>query len=375
MKEFDEFDIIEDSDDKSVDLMPYVRKALKSWKTIFLWACIGGVLGVIFCLSTPRRYTSEAVIAPELVTRATAGGLSSLASLAGINMNNMALSDAMHPDMYPEIIHSTDFTVKLLDMPVEVETKDSLVHTDLYDYVLNYTKRPWWGTVIGLPFKALGGIVKLLTGKEPEEEEGHDCIDPLRLTKEQAGVIKYLSKSVRATVERKTYVLTLEITLQDPVIAAQLANEVIDNLRDFIVTYRTEKSRENADYYKKIYEETKQEYLNAQRAYAYYMDTHQGITSKSTMVMQQQLQNEAQLRYQMYSQTAQNLLNAEAKVQQEAPVLVVIQPGRAPIHGKPSRVKTTLVWFLLGGIFGTSWVLFLRDRKKGKEEEEEPKAE
>ena len=74
------------------------------------------------------------------------------------------------------------------------------------------------------------------------------------------------------------------------------------------------------------------------------------------MVQQQQLQNEVQLRYQMYSQTAQNLMNAQAKVQQEAPVLVVIQPGIAPQRGKPSKTKLVLLWLVIGALAGVVFV-------------------
>ena len=66
----------------------------------------------------------------------------------------------------------------------------------------------------------------------------------------------------------------------------------------------------------------------------------------------QHLQNEAQLKYQMYNQTAQNLLAARAKLQQEAPVLVVLQSGWAPVNGKPSKVKLTVAWFILGAVIG-----------------------
>ena len=375
MKEIDEYDVYtEGMDEQSIDLMPYVRKALKGWKKILLWAFIGAAFGAVIGLSTPRKYTTKAVVAPELVTRATTGGLSSLASLAGINMNTMALTGAMHPDMYPEIIKSTNFNLKLFDMPVTVETKDSLVHTDLYDYMVNYRKLPWWGVILGLPFRASSLIKSVFSAKKEVEEEGHAHVDSLRLTRQQEMVVKSLSKSIQASVEKRSYVLSLRVTMQDPVISAQLANAVIDNLRDFVVTYRTEKSRENVDYYQKIYNQTRDDYLSAQRAYAYYVDSHQGISSKATLVHQQHLQNEAQLRYSMYSQTAQNLLNAEAKVQQEAPVLVVIQPGVAPRIGQPSRVKLVIIWFILGALLGTVWVsfgkgLFEAKRKELNEEE------
>jgi uncharacterized protein involved in exopolysaccharide biosynthesis len=92
-----------------------------------------------------------------------------------------------------------------------------------------------------------------------------------------------------------------------------------------------------------------------------------GVVSQSSKVQLQHLQNEAQLKYQMYNQTAQNLLAARAKVLQEAPVLVVIQPGIAPHNGKPSKVRLTIVWFVIGALLGAAWIVW-KDQRSGKPE-------
>ena len=366
MKEFDELEEFDDEREQSIDLMPYIRVLLQNWKKIALCAVLGGLLGVVIGVSTPRKYTTKAVVAPELATRSTLGsGLNSLASLAGVNMNSLALTDAMHPDLYPEVIRSTNMYISLFDMPVTVETKDSTVHTDLYDYMLKYVKHPWWGTVFGLPRMAVEGAKKVFKKEGEIEEEGHAHVDSVRLTKQQERVVRALSKCIKASVEKKTYVLSIQVTMQDPVIAANLANRIIDNLKDFVVSYRTEKSRENVDYYQKVYDRVRDEYIAAQKAYAYYSDAHQGMMTRSSKIYEQQLQNEAQLRYQMYNQTAQNLLTAEAKVQQEAPVLVIVQPGMAPNIGKPSWAKIAFLWFVLGGFLGGAWVIW---KGKGKPE-------
>ena len=355
------------------DFWKFIQDAIRDWKMILIWALIGAAFGVMIGLSTPRTYVSEAVVAPEIMTRSTLGGISSLASLAGINTNTMALTDAMHPDMYPEIIHSSNFFLDLFDMPVTVETKDSLVHTDLYDYMAHYNKAPWWGYVLGAPKIALNLVKSLFIKKaETEEAEGYAVVDSLRLTKQQEGVIKSLSKSVNANVNKRTYVLSLKVKTQDPVISAQLANATVENLQKFVTTYRTEKARENVDYFQKIYDETKANYLSAQRALTYYLDTHQGNVTRSSQAYAAQLQNEANLRYQMYNQTAQNLLTAQAKVQQEAPVLVVIQPGIAPHIGQPSRVRIVILWFLIGVALRVGWKAFGFDKIFKKKEKEIP---
>lgn len=354
MKQYDDFDDFDDfgPEREPVDIQPYIRLALKSWKKVFLWAFVGALFGIMIGFSTPKTYTSKTVVAPELATRNTlSGGLSSLSSLAGINMNTLALTDAMHPDLYPEVIRSANMCIALFDMPVEVETKDSLVHTDLYDYMVNYNKAPWWAYVFGLPRMGIewvkGWFAKV---DEADEAEGHAAIDSLCLTREQERVITALQKSISAAVEKRTYVLSVKVTMQDRVIAARVANMVIEKLKEFVIAYRSEKAKENVEYYQKLYEERRKEYVSAQRAYAYYSDSHQGTSSRSTRIYEQQLQNEAQLHFQMFNQTAQNLIAAEAKAQQEAPVLVVIQQAYAPRKGKPSKVKLAMLWFVLGAL-------------------------
>lgn len=360
-KEYDDFDDVGPGQ-TSLDMKPYFMLVLKKWKQILFWALCGAVLGIIIGFSTPKTYTATAVVAPELATRSTlSSGLNSLASLAGVNINSMAITDAMHPDLYPVVIRSSTFYIDLFDEPVSFIRADTLVTTDLYDYMAHYTKAPWYGYVLGLPRMGINWVKGWFAKKDAfEDAEGHDYVDSLRLTREQARVVKALSKSVKATVEKKTYVLSINATLQDPVLAAQLANAVVNHLRQFVVNYRSEKAMENVAYYERIYDETHADYLAAQRAYAYYVDSHMGSTSQSSQVQRQHLQNEAQVRYQIYYSTAQNLLAARAKVQQESPVLVVVQRAMAPFIGKPSKVKLAILWFLLGAVICIGWIWWMK---------------
>lgn len=357
-----------DSQQESIDFGKYFHLLLGNWKKILLWAFIGALFGIMIGFSKPKEFVSNAVVAPELVTRGSSSGLSSLASLAGFNMNTLAMTDAMHPDLYPEIIKSQNFMIDLFDMPVTVETRDSLVHTDLYDYMLNYTKSPWWGVIFGFPHVAMDWVKGLFVKEDPiDDAEGHENVSRVRLTKEQERVAIALTKSVAATVEKKTYVLKIKVKMQDRVIAAQVANQIIENLKAFVIAYRAEKAKESVDYYKEVEDETLAEYLKAQREYSRYVDSHKGFVMQSSMIEEQRLQNIASLKFQMYNQTAQNLLMARAKVQLEAPVLVVIQPGMAPHKGSPSKVKLAMLWFVLGAMACVAWLLFTQ-QNAGKDD-------
>ena len=369
--EFDEFDVISpQSQSQPIDLKPYFQVIVKNWKKILVWAVCGCVIGIIIGFSKPKTFTSTAVAAPELATRSTlSSGLNSLASLAGVNMNSLAITDAMHPDLYPVVISSRDFCIGLFDVPVSFTHADTLVQTDLYDYVLNYTKVPWYGYVLSFPGIALGTVKGWFEKDAEEELEGYSTIDPLQLTKQQEAVVKAISKSISAGVEKKTYVLSVQATFQDRMVAAQVANAVVDHLRSFVVKYRCDKAMDNVDYYEKLAEQTHEEYMQAQRAYAKYLDSNRGEQTSSAQVQRQLLQNEAQLKYQIYNSAAQNLLSARAKVQQEAPVLVVVQSAMAPKNGSPSKKKLALIWFIIGAALCYVWLIWKKEPTNEEEKQ------
>ena len=329
-------------------------KAIKSsWKTILLWACISAVIGVLIGFSIPKTYTSKAIIAPELTTRTTSG-LSSLANLAGINVSSMAVTDAMHTDLYPIIMNSTPFISGLFDMPVEIERHGETINTDLYDYLLNHNRAPWWDAVISLPGKGIDAV-KNLFSKEPEEEPGYENMDQTILTKEQSGIIKAIQQNTEVVINKKTYSVSISVKMQDAKVAADLANEMAAQLEQFVQQYRTEKARHNLDYYISLQKEAQEQYYAAQKAYARYLDKNQGVVLKSALVEKERLQNEANLQYQVYNQLSQQVQTGKAKVEEESPVLVVIQPGVKSYYGSPSKKKLCILFFFLGAILAAGW--------------------
>lgn len=80
-----------------------------------------GLVGLIWAFSVPNQYTAQVVLMPELSTKNVAGlgGLGSLAGLAGINLDNLTVgTDALRPDLYPNIVQSVPFVLYLLQQPV-----------------------------------------------------------------------------------------------------------------------------------------------------------------------------------------------------------------------------------------------------------------
>ncbi|MBP9998115.1 MAG: chain-length determining protein [Bacteroidales bacterium] len=345
--------------ESEIDIMEYVVKLLKNWKFILKWGCVALVVGITLVFDLPKSYTSQAMLAPEVSQRNTYTSMSAMAAMAGVNINNAIKTDAMYPDLYPEIVVSSPFLVELFSIPVSFTRKKELIETDLYTYLKEYGKSPWWKYVTGLPMKAIGWGIKLFTPKNEEEEvEGYATIDPSCLTKEQSRIAKALSKSIIVNVDKKTFLTTVDVTFQDPKVAKVVCEEVVSRLQKYVVHYRTEKARVDVKYFEKLAEEAQENYYEKQQRYAKYVDSNQGLSLHSVRIEQERLQNETSLAFSLYNQTSQQLQLAKAKVQQETPVCLVVQPASVPLKGSPSKAKSLLMIIFAGVAIACAWVLF-----------------
>ncbi|MCM1151826.1 MAG: Wzz/FepE/Etk N-terminal domain-containing protein [Alistipes sp.] len=357
------------ADGEEIDVLELVRKVWAERRLVMRWCGIAAVVAVIVAFSIPKEYTATAVLAPETSSNKNSlGGLGALASMAGINMGNMADADAVNPDLYPDVVESVPFVIELF--PVGVETVRGDLKTDLFDYLKHRTRRPWWGVVASAPFKALGWGMSLFRGKKPESDGTN--VDPFRLTEDEDRIVEELGRRVAVTVDKKTSLVTLSVTMQDPLIAATVADTVMRNLQTYVTDYRTNKARNDLKFTQQLYDESQRDYYSAQQRYARYMDANQNIVRRSVRTEQERLQNEVNLTYSVYNQMAQQLQLARAKVQESTPVYAVVKPATVPLRAaKPSKPLILAGFVFLAFAAAAGWILFgreLRDRFREKKE-------
>ena len=86
---------------------------------------------------------------------------------------------------------------------------------------------------------------------------------------------------------------------------------------------------------------------------------NQNIALRSVQTRQERLQNEMNLAYNLYNQTAQQLQLAKAKVQENTPVYTVVQAATVPLQAsKPSKVMILVGMVFLAAVGAVGWILF-----------------
>lgn len=351
-------------EEQEIDIMELISKLWKKRMMIIKWCVAGAVIGLVAGFSIPKTYKAGATLAPETEQR-MGSGVSSIASMMGVSLDNSV--DAISVEMFPDVVASTPFIYGLFDLPVTFERKDSVITTDLLDYMLEYQKSPWWSAIIQAPFKALGWVMSI--GKEKESDELPAELNPQNLPKKVRGVVKYFAENIMVTVDKKTGKTQISLEMQDPLVVATVVEAVMENLKDYMSDYRTSKTRQDVENLSLIYEQRKQDYYAAQQAYAQYVDGNRSVALRSAQAESERLQQEMNLAYQVYSQIATQLEAARIKEQEAKPVFAVLEPVSIPNKkAAPSKAKLLVIFTFLAGCCSAAWVLFGEDYwKKLKE--------
>lgn len=340
-----------DNDEITIDWMDILRRIIAIRKSLYKAAGVGVILGIIIALSIPKQYTVTVTLSPEMGGDKASSGLASLASSFLGTAATSSSPDALNATLAPDIVASTPFILELFN--TKVQTLNGKLDTTLVAY-LDEQKQPWWGYIKAAPGIAIGAIKSLFS----EEPDTVSVLNPFQLTKKESEKVEGLRKVLTADVDKKTAMTTITVTLQDPKVTAIVADSVVAKLQQYIIDYRIKKAKEDCAYLEQLYKERQQEYYDAQSKYAHYFDSNRNIALQSVRAEQERLQNDMNLAYQVYSQVAQQLQVARAKIQEEKPVFAVVEPATVPLQPSGTSRKMILVGIVFLAIcFTGAWKL------------------
>lgn len=341
-----------------IDFMHLVQLAWKHRNQYYKVFGITFVVACVYAFSLPKVYKCEVMLAPELSTaRNSAASLSSIARTFGLKLGSSMLgngSEALFPTLYPDLMNSVDFKTSLFN--IQVCAEDSVTPKSYYDYLLNDQKRTWWSAAIG---GTIGAIRNLISSKDSTDQVRE--VNPFRLTKQQTRIAKIIDRKVVCDVDQKTLVITIDVTDQDPLICATVADSVKARLQQFITDYRTNKARVDYEYNKNLCAEAKLRYEKARRQYAEFADANQDVVLQSVRTKLMDLENEMQLQFSAYQTYVTQVQSAEAQIQQDTPAFMTLQSATVPVKPSgPSRKKIIIV-FLFLAFLGTSAYILLKE--------------
>lgn len=207
------------------------------------------------------------------------------------------------------------------------------------------------------PLKGIAALRSFFSGNE--ENDGD--LNPFQLTHKQEDVLKNLRQRITVYVDKKTQVVTLGVSMQDPLISADVAHSIVIKLQTYITHYRTQKAKKDLEFTEKVLKESRSAYYKAQQAYAAFEDGNKNIISASYRTEQERLRNEMTLTFNVYNTLAQKLEQDKLRVQEQTPVYTIIEPATVPLKASSPKKLLILVAFIFLAFIGGCGYLIIKE--------------
>ena len=338
--------------DNEIDLLDLAKILWNGRFTLLKVTLLAGALGIIIALLSPVEYASTTSMVPQTAQSANKlGGLSSLAAMAGFNLDMASqASEALSPMVYPQILQSGPFQLELMNTPFSFSEVDHPV--SLYEY---YTEiqQPGVLSVIGKYTIGLPGIIitAIKGNKDKTINSGENGL--IAFSEKQDMVAKIMKEKVILTIDAKQGYLTLQASFHEALLSAQVADQSRELLQKYITQFKIEKAANKLAFIEERYEEKKKDFEKAQERLARYRDQNKNMSSAVARTEEERLQSEFNIAMNVYNELAKQLEQAKIQVKEETPVFSVLEPAVIPYEKtKPKKAMIVLIWLFLGAIAG-----------------------
>ncbi|WMJ73279.1 Wzz/FepE/Etk N-terminal domain-containing protein [Cytophagaceae bacterium ABcell3] len=336
-------------------------KILWDGRSLILKSClIGAVLGILYGFVSQEEYETRVKLLPEINSGKGNGMLNKLgglAALGGLNLEGMGGSDAVRPDLYPDIVNSMAFGAFLMKENVYLVDSDTSVQ--VYDYLIAKSGRSPFSYVK----KYTLGLPGLLFHKEDNDSLNSVVKQEfitLKFSKEESAIVENIQKRVSAEIDKKSGIITITAKMPDPYVAAFVADKSVRYLTSYVADYRLEKAKLNLDFIQERHKEAEAKYRKSQKALAKFRDQNRNIISASVRTDEEFLQSEFNLAYNIYNSLAQQLEQAQITVQEETPVFKVLEPVSVPVYKSEPKRGLILIGFLFLGLVFACFVVYIK---------------
>ena len=343
-----------------IDLIEVFKKIWAGRKTIYRCVGVFMVLGIIIFMCSPSEYKSEVTLLVE--TQSKGGGMAGLlqqvTGISGLNIGTAGAEDALSPQIYPDVIKSKPFLLEIMHQKVTESKYDSTI--TVVQYLNNHSRHSFFTMLMDNTFALVGKIFKKKNNQRAKITINFNGLKggPLKLTKNENDIAKSLSQIIKSKEGEANNELIISVEMQDPYVAAQLADSVVKSLTRYVIDYRTKKAKNDLAFITERRDEALNKYKQAQDNLALYSDRNKNVILASAGVEEKRLQNEYNLAFNIYNTLSQQMEQAKLKVQENTPVFKVIDPPLVALSkSKPSAIIILILNIFLGGILGIIIIL------------------
>jgi uncharacterized protein involved in exopolysaccharide biosynthesis len=342
-------------EEDSIDIIALLKTLWIGKKVILKTTILFFVIGCVVALLSPVVYTSETTFVPQVSEdqmSASKGGLGSLASLAGINLNQASSSDSyLSPLLYSKLAESEEFSLNIINEEIINLKGDKL---SIKEYLILEDS--------SFNFNLIGLIKKYTIGLFIYDETKKNSSDIFKdfnfLSEEDFDLVTSFKENFTISLNEKEGFIKVIATDKSAFISTQLVEIITKNLQSKIIELRTNKIKERLEYSKEQYELKQGEFDFLQKKLAEFKDSNKNISTASFRSELQKLESEYQLQQNILINLASEYNNNKIKLNKDTPIFSVIDEVSIPNkRSEPKRSLLVIFYVFIGLVLSIGFIL------------------
>lgn len=305
------------------------------WKKrtyIIVSSIIGMIFGITVAIVSPVKYKASISFIPQGDKSSQGiGGIGGIAQFAGINLSALSSNEMIKPNLYPLIINSVPFQLELMNSLIIVDNDTT-------------------------------SLLKLYRNENIKNTEvnSESCDITNTFSEQEYEISQIIQDNVELLVNEEDNSVKIDCFFETQSIASQVCHNTFFILQKFIAEIGVKKVKQQHDFIREKYYEQKLRYDSIQNLIANYQDNNKNIRSAQFQLHLQNLRNENNVIFEIYSGLAKQFENSKINLEKHTIVFSVISPVTPSFNkSKPNRTLIIFVLSFLGFSLGVIIVLVI----------------
>src|SRR5574344_195665 len=224
-----------------LDILVLIKKRWSERKVLYIGLSIGAIIGLFLAFASPKQYKVITTMLPQSEDGGGMGSISSLAAIAGFDIDLSDNGSEISPAIYPQIFESEPFLLSLMYSNFTFDKVNRPV--SLYEYITKIQK-PTFGQKLQLYTVGFPSLLKnLLKGNKAKTSiKQNNTTGITRLTEKESEIANMLKMNVTLSINKKEGYLTLTSISDNASLAAQLAKRAQELLQETITKQKTKRA-------------------------------------------------------------------------------------------------------------------------------------
>ncbi len=309
---------------------PYVRRLWNNRKRFIIFNAVVFIVVLIYLLFLTHPYFNSTIsILPDYGTKETTfGQLSSLASLAGVNLS----SGGAPTEIYQNLITSESVIGPVLFEKYKTEKYADSVNLFQYFKIKSKNKAP-------------------------------DTVEKRKMFMEG---YKALTKNISTDLDRMTRILTISVTMPEAQLSADVVNNLANSLDNYIRTKRKSYSTEQRRYVEKRLGQVKDSLTNVENNLKNFRDQNRMVDQSPDLMLEQaRLSRNVEILNAVYIELSKQLEIAKIDEIRDTPVVNIKEYAKEPVlKAGPARLSILIKLMIFSVLISMFYFLFKDNIKK-----------